>query len=138
MRSKTGASLILLLTFVLGIVAGVLGHSLFQKRVSAGSGLGNPRSPSHLADELAQGLNMDPAQKEKLGEIIGRSRERYAQLSQQFRPQYEVIRNQTREEIRRILREDQKAKFEQIMSSFEDRHRRRQPGPPPPQSPPAQ
>ncbi len=134
MKSKTGAALILLITFALGVVAGTVGHSLFQRRVSAVSTGPNPRTPHRLTDELAQGLNMDSAQKEKLREIVAHSRERYAQLSKQFRPQYEVIRNQTREEIRQILREDQKAKFEEIISNFEDRHRPggRPPGPPRP------
>jgi hypothetical protein len=34
-----------------------------------------------------------------------------------------VIRNQTREEIRQILRDDQKARFEEVMSKVDERHR---------------
>ncbi len=125
MKSKTGAALFLTVMFAFGLVAGSLGHYLFQKSVAA---VENRRQNSrnaehHLADEMAQGLDMDAAQKEQLKEIIGRSRERYRALSKQFRPQYDSIREQTRQEIRQILRDDQKARFEEIVTKIDDRHR---------------
>lgn len=125
MKSKTVAALILVVTFALGATAGSLGYYLFEKKAAAvGDRGGNPRNaPRHLADEMAEGLNMDAAQKEQLHDIIGRSRERYRKLSDQFRPQYEAIRKETRQEIRQILREDQKARFEEIITRIDDRHR---------------
>jgi hypothetical protein len=106
MKSKTSAALILLATFALGATAGGIGYRLAQRRVAAVEDRHpNPRNaPGHLVNEMAVGLNMDAAQKAKLEEIVGRSRERYRSLSEQFRPQYDAIRNETRQEIRQILR----------------------------------
>ncbi len=123
MKSKTGAALILVVTFALGAVSGGLGYYVFQKRVAAVEDRRPRNAEHHLADAMAAGLNMDAAQKEKLKEIIGSSREHYRALSKQFRPQYEAIRDQTRQEIREILREDQKAHFEEIITKIDDRHR---------------
>jgi|WetSurMetagenome_2_1015567.scaffolds.fasta_scaffold235756_2 hypothetical protein len=120
MKSRTGAALILVVTFALGAAAGGLGYRLIEKRASAV----NPRNtPGHLVKEMAEGLNLDAAQKARLEEIVGRSRERYRKLSEQFRPQYDVIRDQTRQEIRQILRDDQKQRFEEIITQIDDRHR---------------
>jgi flagellar motility protein MotE (MotC chaperone) len=123
MRSKTGAALMLFLTFGLGVVAGVVSHNLYQSRAAEPNTRRNGWSPRNITDDLAQGLNMDAAQKEKLREIISRSRERYKALSQQFRPQYETIRDETRQEIRQILREDQKAHLEEIFHTMDSRHK---------------
>ena len=122
MKSKLSAALVLLFTFALGAIAGSVGYSLYQKRVAAKQMVGPPRT-SHLADELAKGLDLDENQKEKLHEILKNSRQRYLELSKQFRPQYQALRSQTREEIRQILRDDQKTRFEEVMSQVDDRHR---------------
>jgi Spy/CpxP family protein refolding chaperone len=125
MKSKTSAALILLVTFALGATAGGIGYHLAQRQVAAVDDRHpNPRNaPGHLVKEMAEGLNMDAAQKTQLEEIVGRSRERYRSLSEQFRPQYDAIRNETRQEIRRILREDQKQRFEELIAKIDDRHK---------------
>ena len=125
MKSKTSAALILLATFALGATAGGIGYRLAQRRVAAVEDRHpNPRNaPGHLVNEMAVGLNMDAAQKAKLEEIVGRSRERYRSLSEQFRPQYDAIRNETRQEIRQILRDDQKQHFEELIAKIDDRHK---------------
>jgi hypothetical protein len=123
MKSKTGAALMLFLTFGLGMVAGVVSYYLYQTRAAAANPPRNNRNPRNITEELAHGLNLDAAQKEKLGEIISRSRERYKALSHQFRPQYEMIRDQTRQEIRQILRGDQKEHLEEIFRSMDNRHK---------------
>jgi uncharacterized membrane protein len=125
MKSRTGAGILLLGVFVLGAVAGAVSHSLYKSHVEAASAKSRMKGSQKIVDDLALGLNLDPQQKEKLQVIINRSRDRYDALSVQFRPQYQVIRNETNQEIRQILREDQKAQFEKIISQWDSRRKSR-------------
>ncbi len=127
MKSKTSATLLIVLIFVLGVAAGSLGTYLVQNHVMAGG----PQSVGHsgphdVVEELAQGLSLNADQKEKLKVIIHQSRERYRALSQQVRPQFDTIRNETRQEIRQILTDDQKARFEKIVQEIDERHKTHQ------------
>jgi uncharacterized membrane protein len=121
MKSKTSASLLLVLTFLLGGVAGAVSYSLYQNHVvAANSKYNNPRD---IVNVLAQNLSLDAKQKDTLKGIIDQSRDRYRVLSAQFRPQYETIRNETRQQIRQILREDQRARFEDFLKDTDKRHK---------------
>jgi hypothetical protein len=125
MKSRTGAGILLLGVFVLGAVTGAVSHSLYKSHVEAASAKSRVKGSQKIVDDLALGLNLDPQQKEKLQVIISQSRDRYHALSVQFRPQYQVIRNETNQEIRQILREDQKAQFEKIISEWDSRRKSR-------------
>ena len=117
MRSKTSASILLIGVFILGGITGAVSYSLYRGRVEASAPRGGSRwSSNDIAKKLAQDLNLNAEQQEKLKAIIDQGRERFGALRQQFRPQYEVIRRETDDRIRQILREDQKAKFEKIIS----------------------
>jgi CHASE3 domain sensor protein len=70
---------------------------------------------------------MDSAQKEKLAVIVNQSRDRYRALSKQFRPQYDAIRAETRQEMRQILHENQKARFEELIQEMDSRRSGRRP-----------
>ncbi len=132
MRSKTSATLMLVLTFVLGGIAGAISDHLYQTRI--GASLPKPPGrlgPHDIVEDMAKDLKLTPDQKEKLKVIIQQSRDRYRALSVQFRPQYDVIRNETNEQIRQILTDEQKARFETIVKDLSERHkaRERRPGP---------
>lgn len=124
MKSKTSAALLLILTFLLGGITGAVSYSLYQNHVAAA----NPRSnDSHdPVNELAKALSLDSKQKETLKGIMDQSRDRYRALSRQMRPQYETIRNDTRQQIRQILHDDQKARFENFLRDLDKRHRERE------------
>ena len=127
-KSKTWAALLLLLTFLLGGVAGAVSHYLYVRRMPPPGPRGGQRgSPFDITQELARGLDLDAQQKEKLHAIVTQSRERYRALSQQFRPQYDAIRDETRQQIRQILREDQRQRFEDFLKDSGTRHKQRGP-----------
>ncbi len=132
MRSKTSATLMLVLTFVLGGIAGAISDHLYQTRLK--NVVARPPSrpgPHDIVEDMAKDLKLSSDQKEKLRTIVLQSRERYRALSVQFRPQYDVIRNETNQQIRQILTDDQKTRFETIVKDIEERHkaRERRPGP---------
>ena len=126
MKTKTSATFYLLLAFSMGVVAGAIGFYLYQNHVrAAGPHVGAPTRPPDIVEEMARDLKMDAAQKEQLRGIFSQSRERYKALSRQFQPQYHNIRDETNQAIRQILREDQKARFEQIIRDLDQRRRGR-------------
>jgi Spy/CpxP family protein refolding chaperone len=118
MKSKTSAALMLLLTFVLGAVTGAVSYSLYRNHAAAAG-------PGDIVDRMAQALQLTPDQKAQLIPIINQSRERYMALSQQFRPQYNTIRDETRQMIREILSEEQRVRFEQRLKELDRRSKPR-------------
>ena len=124
MKSRTSATLLLILTFLLGAVAGSVGYYLLVAHmIVPGPRSAGRSSPHDIAEELATGLSLNGEQKEKLKEIIQQSRERYRALSVQFRPQYDNVRNEARQQIRQILTEEQRARFEKIVQEIDERHK---------------
>jgi hypothetical protein len=122
MKTRTSATLVLLLTFALGGITGAVGFYLFAGRVGAAGGRDGGRpSPHHIVEELAQALALDSSQKEQLQAIITEGRERYRALSEQMRPQFDEIRHQTRQQIRQILREDQKPELDRFFQELDKR-----------------
>ncbi len=125
MQSKTSASLLLIITFLLGGVTGSVSYYLYQRH--APSRQGPPRDP---VNDMAKALGLDAQQKVTLKSIMDQSRDRYRALSQQMRPQYDVIRDDTRRQIRHILRDDQKPRFEDFLKEVDRQHRGRDGRPP--------
>jgi hypothetical protein len=127
MRSKTSATLLLVLTFAMGGIAGAASFYLYQNHVAVRTTrAGSPPSSQGITGVMGNYLDLDSQQKEELKTIVSRSRDRYKVLSQQFRPQYEMIRNETRQQIRHILRPDQQAKFEEFLKDMDRRHKAQQ------------
>ncbi len=126
MRSRTSAALLLILTFLMGGIAGAVSHHIYQNHIATRS-TKSPSQPSSqgITGVMASYLDLDAQQREELKTIISRSRDRYRALSQQFRPQYEMIRNETRQQIRHMLRPDQRPRFEEFLQDMDKRHKER-------------
>ncbi len=127
MRSKTSATLMLVLTFLLGGIAGAISDHLYETRIrnAAARPPGRP-GPRDVVEEMGKDLKLSVDQKEKLKGIVQQSRERYRTLSVQFRPQYDVIRNETNQQIRQILTDEQKTHFEAIVKDIDEHHKARE------------
>jgi hypothetical protein len=118
MQSKTSAAFLLVGTFLLGGITGGVSYSIYRghfrpESVRAAQRPGGGRS--NIVEDLARDLSLDPDQKEKLKVIIGKTRERYRELHKQMGPEFQKIRNEGDEEIRGILRPDQKVRFGEIL-----------------------
>lgn len=79
-----------------------------------------------IVGSFAEELGLDEQQTEELRVIFDRSRERYIELSKQIWPQYEKIRKETEQQIKDMLNEDQRKRYEEFLSQFQ--------GPPIPKS----
>ncbi len=131
MKSKTSAAMVLLLVFVMGGIAGAVTFYLFRAHVAADTPRVGPPPGSHdIVEQMAKDLKLDADQKERLRAIITQGREKLKALSQQYDPQEKAIRNETRQSIRQILHDDQRAQFEKIVQAIDQRHRSRGGRPP--------
>ena len=145
MNRKAGAVLVLVATFILGGLAGGVLHYIYRNQVTPATVAQgqSARPPGDIVQDMAKSLGLDDGQKQELKRIFEQSREKYRTLSLQFRPQYDALRKETDEQIRRILRKDQVALYDRLL--MEGRERHKSPGPnlgpkgngmiPPPQSP---
>ncbi len=124
MKSKLGATLMLVSIFLLGCVSGGVSYYLYRNHFTSAQ-VQHPPARRDIVDEMSQSLHLDAQQQQQLMTIIQKSRQRYSALSQQFRPQYDQIRSETDEAIRAILRADQRQLFEETLEKMEARRRSR-------------
>jgi hypothetical protein len=117
MKSKLGVILLGILVFLLGGIAGAVSRYLYCERVKASVPKTIPRVED-VVERMAGILKLDAQQKIEIKVIIGESRNRYRELSRQFRPQYEKIVQESDNRIRALLRDDQKPLFEEFIKKF--------------------
>jgi uncharacterized membrane protein len=114
MKSKLGAALLGIVIFLMGGIAGAISHYLYrehQKTVNV------PKIPTYqdILDGMAQELMLDPQQKENLRLIFDKSRKRNFNLALEYRPHHERIRVGTENEIKEMLRPDQRMRYEEFL-----------------------
>jgi hypothetical protein len=118
MKSNINVILLGILVFLLGSVAGATGYCLYCKYY--------PPKPPDFIQILAKEIKLDTKQQEQARIIIGETRQRVIALNRQmphwentnqdYKPQWEAIRQDSDQRIRNILRDDQKILFEQFLN----------------------
>jgi hypothetical protein len=117
MKSKLSVILLGILVFLLGGIAGAVSRYIYCEHIKASVPKTIPRVED-VVERMAHILSLDAQQKIEMKVIIGESRNRYRELSQQFRPQYEKIVQESDNRIRALLRDDQKPLFEEFIKKF--------------------
>ena len=115
MKSKLGIALSWILVFLLGAVAGAVSHSIYRERIEPAAVTVTPPKRESIVDGMAREFKLDAQQKESLKSIFAQSIQRYRTLGQQYRPQWETIRKETDEQIKQMLRPDQRSKYEEFL-----------------------
>jgi uncharacterized membrane protein len=115
MKSKLGIALSWILVFILGAVAGAVSHSIYRERIKPTVASVTPPKHESIVDRMAREFKLDDQQKQSLKSIFAQSIQRYRTLNQQYRPQWETIRKETDEQIKKTLQPDQRAKFEEFL-----------------------
>jgi hypothetical protein len=114
-RSKTSAALLLILTFVMGGVAGFISFHLYRDHIQrASKAEANPRP--NFIEVMIQATGLDLSQQEMLKTIVNKRVVRYRAFD-------EEMRQETRAQIQQILRPDQKPKFEQLLKRWDEQRR---------------
>lgn len=118
MKSKASIVLLGIVIFLLGAIAGAISHSLYQEYLKAAFFKANPQPPDIIGG-LAKELQLDAQQTEALRSIFDESIEHSIALSQEIWPRYQNIYNETEQKIKDILRDDQRARYEEFLSQFQ-------------------
>ena len=120
------ALLLVFVLFVLGIAVGSVGTYLVTTRVMAARPSLLVRNPTQHMALYTRDLNLTPDQQTKIQVILSDARDRYAALHQRLDPEYEVVRQQGREQIREVLTPEQLPKFEDLLRQMDEERRQRQ------------
>lgn len=119
MNSRLSIALLWCLLFVMGGVAGWVGHCLYLGHLPPGkTATGASMTAQEVMDGMARELELDAGQKEALKAIFEESRTHYRGLNREFKPRYEAIRNDSDDKIRAILRGSQKERFEDLLKKY--------------------
>lgn len=119
MKSKTNITLLAILIFILGGVAGAAGYYLYCDKAKS-SATAIPKVED-VAELMARELALDAQQKAAVKVIIAEVRERYRSLSQEFRPRYESLRKESDDRINALLRPEQKPLFEKFLQKIKSK-----------------
>lgn len=116
------------LIFALGIIVGAAGmysygwytghwHRHFSRR--------------RVVDYLRHELNLSQPQTQQLQQILQQMNQKETELHDQIEPQFQAIREEARNETRKILNAQQLQKFNDMVKRWDEMRRKRRPPPPP-------
>lgn len=119
------------LIFVLGIVIGVAGmycYGWYSGHWRRGS------SRHRVVEYLQKELGLSQSQTQQLQQIIRNLDQKESELRDQVEPQFQAIREEARDETRKILNSQQLDKFNEMVKRWDANRKRamRQPPTPPP------
>ncbi|OFW34434.1 MAG: hypothetical protein A3J28_02275 [Acidobacteria bacterium RIFCSPLOWO2_12_FULL_60_22] len=124
---KSRAALFVLLIFFCGIVAGALATNVWLnwgpdlRMARADTPRGQSRQ-QRTVEKFTRELSLNPEQAQKLNHILDETRAAFHAHQQEL----DVIRQEGRGRIREILTDDQKAKYEHLLTRMDSRRKRRQ------------
>jgi hypothetical protein len=116
------AYLYFILTFVLGLVVGAAGTVFYGWH----RGIIHPRRPpdeQHIVSFLQRKLNLSDAQTKQVDQIVRDTDDKFKQLQGQVDPQFDAIRDESRDRIRKVLNAEQLAKFNELVRRMEERRK---------------
>ncbi len=120
-RSSWTIALYVVLIFVSGVAAGILGQRLVASRVVSADSA--PRTPDQwrakYVAELGQRLALNPDQETKVNQIMDVTRARYNEVRERNRPEMKRIHDEQVESIRGTLTDPQKTAYAQFLSEKE-------------------
>ena len=126
MMSNRKALAFLLAVFVLGAAAGVLGTMWATKTGLAAGSAGPSKFTKPAAMEwLTNELKLSAEQQLQLGPILDETATNYEAIRERVRPEYDQVRQQSRDRIRAILTPEQKARFEELVRQMDEERARR-------------
>ena len=112
------------LTFLLGVVVGGAGFFFFGWYTGHWHrGFDKGRIVRHMSRDL----KLSSEQTGQLNRIMDESVQKFRALREQQRPQFDVLQNENRENIRKILTPEQIVRFNEMVQRFDEARKRRHP-----------
>ncbi|MBC7897564.1 MAG: hypothetical protein H7066_19245 [Cytophagaceae bacterium] len=118
-ESKNVAMAFLLGTFLTG---GVLGFS--ANRIMKRDQVCTTRGANPVVEMMAQRLGLDPSQSASIDSILDNRSAQYKKAMAPIRPQMDSIKQDAREQMRRVLTQEQKQEFEAMLRELSDSTRK--------------
>lgn len=114
MSARSRVVVYMVLLFVIGAGAGFAGGIFYHKaRLRAAWRAFSPKKyETHLVDQLTKELSLTPEQQKTLGSVLDRRRESMTYLWKDGFRRYQAVRDTSRNEIRAMLTDEQRAKYE--------------------------
>ncbi|HVG19497.1 MAG TPA: hypothetical protein VNI02_10615 [Blastocatellia bacterium] len=120
--SQTKARLIVMAVFVIGFAAGAFSLNLYQRLTSPASPRDNGDRTGFIIQKMNEKMDLSSDQQARIREILDGTGKRYLEIRKKmephikdFEPQFNAVRQQSREEIRGVLNEKQLPKFEEMV-----------------------
>ncbi|MCL2877636.1 MAG: hypothetical protein FWF13_02520 [Acidobacteria bacterium] len=129
MNSRLSIILLWCFIFILGGAAGWFGNCIYRGAKTARTAEDTKDSQSKkdenkneelqkIIADLVRELHLDAEQQESLKNIFYETRLKYQELNKEFQPRYKMIRDESDDRIRGILRDGQRERFEEILKPF--------------------
>lgn len=119
----------LLAVFVSGVVVGALGYRLYMAKTVGAVSAQRSGSPSpeefrkRYVNELRERLHLDEQQVAELNAILDRAKQRHQALREKQKPEVKAIYEQQVDEIRAMLRPEQRPEFERFREEREKKRK---------------
>ena len=111
-----------IVTFLLGALAGAGGGSLYRKYRRHGR-----RAPTRqdVVQHLKQGLSLTDEQSGRVRQIIDERWEKHGEIYENADRQRAAMRESAREQIREVLTDEQRERFDSMVEKFDKRRAKR-------------
>ena len=119
-RARGEAAALVAVVFVLGILLGGVGNHLWGERVWGR----DTTPPPRISVELTQELQLTPEQQKQLNGIIADTQAKWRALYNPLEPQRTEIREQSHDQMRKILTPEQLPKFDAFMQRLDEQRKR--------------
>ncbi len=115
-------------SLIIVFAAGVAGGVLLDKYVIAKKPEIQRKKRSSVRfptlDMMAQELNLSSEQQEQIRDIFKNNEERFKTLRKQINERFTTIRTQLKDEIKSVLNDEQKLKFEAMIEKYRSQRRK--------------
>ncbi|MCF8069183.1 MAG: hypothetical protein K9L30_11415 [Desulfobacterales bacterium] len=129
--NKTKFWIYIVLTFILGVAAGVVGNGMLYKQRLHRFAVGPP-PPVIFLNRMTHQLDLTPEQHERIGDIINSSHEQFSKLAANFHPNVEEMMTSSFSAIRDELTDSQQDEFDTMVKQLKTRMDRFKPDKPRP------
>ena len=116
-RFGARAALVVALVFALGAVSGAAVAWLVRQRIDVAALEVDRRGRGPMLRQLSVELDLDAAQREKIGAILRTHRAELAAIADRVQPDVQAVMERMRLEMRAALRPDQQQRFDRLIAT---------------------
>jgi hypothetical protein len=127
--SQNKARLIVLTVFVIGFAAGALSLNLYERFISSGKERDPRDRTGFIIGKMDDKMSLSSDQQSRIRDILETTAQNYFEIRKRmepfvknFEPEFDKVRQQSREQIRGVLSEKQLPKYQE-MTDEQDKRR---------------